>query len=906
MKQNSNSINSWLGRLAIFVVCLASTFALPQRAWADDSGSCGTNVTYSYVESTHTLTISGTGEMADFSSKDNQPWKDDRDNITTVVVRSGVTSIGSHAFEGCSSLKDVLVLRSESVTSLGSNAFDGCFELANIYVLNEDCKTATNWSGYEEKLVPSVNYSQLKAEVEGEAEEIKLQAPAYYIYDGESEIINLFSSCTIDGNGSTINMLGASSPAFELSAEDITIKNFRIVNTNSESDDGAICVDGSGCKVEGCFFFNNGKAIYEVNVEEPGVEHVAVNNCWFGNTKDDYNVAPANAGVDLDNWLFLDAAVSSATLKVLEPADVKYIFSSYDGTTVSEFDSSQLPAVNLSLTATNGDVDKTTTLGETIQYVATEHGKGSVTAKIESVSYTISFTNNLNDAGLSVSAQDITCIEDETLTITLENIPDNQPVCTATGKLEVTLTSDVFSGSKEINLGETIETSLEGHKVTIQSKSSDNDVKTTFTIADLPAGSYGVTVKYSGDYVFNEATSNASFTVTKAPTVITVEKATLELKVGDEIATGASLTPAEAGSLVYTSGNEQVAVVKEGNITALAEGTATITVSYAGTDKYAAAESKTIAVTVTLNESSVSVNNLPPDGSCLYVDDTFVLIPTTTPAGLAVAYIPDNSGVVSVDENGVITALKEGTASITVKVGGDGVYAESSTTVTLTVVYPTMTVTLPAGLSTYYDNVGVRVSDSQAEGVKMYAVTAVNGDQVTLKQLPSRTIPANTPVIISNTGSEALDCQFDYTTDDTGKVLFASTLADDLGVANAEAISSALSSSFVGTAENIDAYEPANGATLYGLNGEAFVKLDAKPNIPANRCWLEIPGIASAGTRTLTIVFGDGDTTSLDAAKRQTEEGTANWYSLDGRKLDGTPKAKGLYIMNGKKVIIKK
>ena len=503
----------------------------------------------------------------------------------------------------------------------------------------------------------------------------------------------------------------------------------------------------------------------------------------------------------------------------------------------------------------------------------------------------------------------------------------------------------------------------------------------------------------NGAYTFTMPNADVTITATwKIQTEISLDEppSGYNFYVLDEVGTGATLTDVvsstavtdENVTLTYTSSNESVAIVVNGKIQALAVGTATITVSFAGTDIYAAAESKTIDLTVTLNESSFSVNNTEKD---LLVEDVFTIVTTTTPAGLAVAYIPDDSGVVSVDDNGVVTALKEGTASVTVKVGGDGVYALSSSTVTftvskvptvitvekatlelkvgdeiatgasltpaeagsltytssnekvakvvngkiqalaegtatitvsfagddkyaaaesktidLTVVYPTMTVTLPAGLSTYYDNVGVRLNDPQADGVKMYAVTDVSEGQVTLRQLPSKTVPANTPVIISNTGTEALDCQFDYTTDDTGKVLFASTLASDLGVANAEAISSALSSSFVGTAENIDAYEPANGATLYGLNGEAFVKLDAKPNIPANRCWLEIPGIAPAGTRTLTIVFGDGDTTSLDAAKRQTEEGTANWYSLDGRKLDGAPKAKGLYIMNGKKVIIKK
>jgi hypothetical protein len=30
-----------------------------------------------------------------------------------------------------------------------------------------------------------------------------------------------------------------------------------------------------------------------------------------------------------------------------------------------------------------------------------------------------------------------------------------------------------------------------------------------------------------------------------------------------------------------------------------------------------------------------------------------------------------------------------------------------------------------------------------------------------------------------------------------------------------------------------------------------------------------------------------------------------DWYSLDGRKLDGKPTARGIYINNGKKVVIK-
>ena len=355
----------------------------------------------------------------------------------------------------------------------------------------------------------------------------------------------------------------------------------------------------------------------------------------------------------------------------------------------------------------------------------------------------------------------------------------------------------------------------------------------TATLTFTPNTGYALIVDYNntvitpenGAYTFTMPDADVTITATwKIQTKISLDEPPFGYKfnVFDEVGTGATLTDVvsstavtdENVTLTYTSSNEDVAKVVNGKIQALAVGTATITVSFAGNDKYAAAESKTITVTV---------------------------------------------------------------------------------------VYPTMTITLPAGLSTYYGNAGVRVSDSQADGVKMYAVTAVNGDQVTLKQLPSRTVPANTPVIISNTGTEALDCQFEYALNDAGKAQFASTLAADLGVANAEAISSALAPAFVGTAEAIEAYVPANGATLYGLNGAAFVRLDAKPDIPANRCWLEIGG-TTAGTRSLSIVFDDSGTTGIKAVHGDDDD---SWYTIDGRKLDQAPSRKGLYIRGGRKVVRK-
>ena len=54
------------------------------------------------------------------------------------------------------------------------------------------------------------------------------------------------------------------------------------------------------------------------------------------------------------------------------------------------------------------------------------------------------------------------------------------------------------------------------------------------------------------------------------------------------------------------------------------------------------------------------------------------------------------------------------------------------------------------------------------------------------------------------------------------------------------------------------------------------------------------------------IDFGDGETTSLiENGKLKIENEAGAWYSLDGRKLNGKPNTKGVYINNGKKVVIK-
>ena len=85
-------------------------------------------------KSSGVLTISGTGEMYEYSSYDTTPWYNDCSTVKSVVLSDGVTSIGSSAFSGCTGLVNITI--SDSVTSIGSSAFSGCTNLTSITIPN--------------------------------------------------------------------------------------------------------------------------------------------------------------------------------------------------------------------------------------------------------------------------------------------------------------------------------------------------------------------------------------------------------------------------------------------------------------------------------------------------------------------------------------------------------------------------------------------------------------------------------------------------------------------------------------------------------------------------------------------------------------------------------------------------
>ncbi len=67
------------------------------------------------------------------------------------------------------------------------------------------------------------------------------------------------------------------------------------------------------------------------------------------------------------------------------------------------------------------------------------------------------------------------------------------------------------------------------------------------------------------------------------------------------------------------------------------------------------------------------------------------------------------------------------------------------------------------------------------------------------------------------------------------------------------------------------------------------------------KAWLEVPtGTQSAPI--LTLVFGDATKITTTDFTDYTD---GVFYDLNGRKLQGKPTKKGVYIMNGRKVVVK-
>ena len=164
---------------------------------------------------------------------------------------------------------------------------------------------------------------------------------------------------------------------------------------------------------------------------------------------------------------------------------------------------------------------------------------------------------------------------------------------------------------------------------------------------------------------------------------VSLNKSSLELNEGETETLYATVTPSDATNKVVTwkSSNTSVATVNaDGKVTAVKAGTATITVTTENGGKTATCEVSVIAPV-----SGVSLNKTNLE---LIEGSSETLLATITPSNAAnkkVTWSSSNSSVATVDDNGKVTAVMVGTATITVTTEDGGKTATCEVSVVIPV-----------------------------------------------------------------------------------------------------------------------------------------------------------------------------------------------------------------------------
>ena len=170
--------------------------------------------------------------------------------------------------------------------------------------------------------------------------------------------------------------------------------------------------------------------------------------------------------------------------------------------------------------------------------------------------------------------------------------------------------------------------------------------------------------------------------------------------------------------------------------------------------------------------------------------------------------------------------------------------------------------------ATYYNSTTSFTADANTTVFQ----AALSGDQLTLTVVPDREIPANKAVILKSSAATI-------------------TLTPATTTATLEG------NQLVGTATAIT--NPGNAYVLNkGTNGVGFYKLSSGGTIGANKAYLTYSSASLARS-----FFGFDETTGIEMPTAEGIDADAVVYDLQGRRV--SQPTTGLYIVNGKKVVIK-
>ena len=583
----------------------------------------------------------------------------------------------------------------------------------------------------------------------------------------------------------------------------------------------------------------------------------------------------------------------------------------------------------------------------------TPHGLAYAVTEVEKLTTDAAFTNTLTNGNslavsYSSSATGVATVNSSTGEVTIKGAGEATIKATFAGDEDyeagnASYTLTVSKATPTLAFASANATGREGKpfagnalsnpaSLTVAYRSSDEDVATvdeeTGEISIVAGGTTTITASFAGNDTYLAANPSYTLKVLFAPTFTLSDQSvnygkTYTVDEGD--ITG--------GTITVTSGNTAIATVDGLVITSTAVGTVEITVSTAEDETYDAG-SATFNLTVNAPTGKTST----PGGKTTTFTDKDLhyssggVVWTASKSANSFESASSSRGVqfgAAIGEftlstsaiTGVVTKVSmvlstNGSGNtVSVKVGDTNFKYNNSSTLTLTdgdskverdfvgeasgtiviscndtkksIYFKSITVytktdadvTIPSsGFGTFCYQYPLDL-DLLDENAKAYIVTSVEGTNVTLKRITG-TIKGGVPFILYGSNEEHTL----YTAESSSTVPAGNMLVGTLAP------------TYI-TATNGD-------YTNFGMKSGKFVKA-ANGVMPANKAYLPVlTSILGGGAREFNFIFDDDTTTGI----RQTENlelRTENAvYDLQGRKV-AQPTRGGLYIVNGRKVVIK-
>ena len=580
-------------------------------------------------------------------------------SLTDVNIPSQVTSIRNATFSGCSSLEELTI--PSTITSLGENVFSGCVSLKSMVIPDSvteiGASTFSNCSNLEEVKLPQ-NLNRISA--------------------------NLFRYCdSIETVVIPNGVIAVDDTAF---ADCMNLKSVTFPNTISTSEN-----DGNG--IGSRIFSNSPKVV--ASVIEGSVAHTYMR-------RNGYDFTLITTGINLDK--------PELTLNVNELSKYVAILSPY---TIAN---------NTSLTWQSSNPDVATVDANGVVTGISE-GKATITVRNSnglSASSEVTVTNintpitkvSLNYSDLEIkkdSSQGLRATitpkettDDKTLTwesnnpevatvsstgVVTARRPGNAIITVRTSNgLTDTCNITVISQITSVHLNLTAITLDEGVSQTLRATINPSDTTDDKTLTWKSSNTNVATVDQEGKVTavkegvatitvttVNGRRAECKITVNKPSENIPIEsvsldKTTLTLEEQQAETLVATINPGNTTddtTLTWKSSNPEVATVdQEGKVTAIKEGSATITVT--------TVNGKEATCTVTVTKKPVPIESVSLNKTTLALEEqqaeTLVatINPSNTTDDTTLTWKSSNPEVATVDQEGKVTAIKEGSATITV------------------------------------------------------------------------------------------------------------------------------------------------------------------------------------------------------------------------------------------------